>query len=247
VSFHVRTQVVTPTFSIGSFLYNQFLSSIGRGFTQRDLSIFSPGMDLVVCVYQFSDDLFDNSLQIQFASWGHINPLPALTYQNVLDLNVACRAKCTQTYWHVRKFKCPLKKKQPSCPCSRDLNWTGKGLKMPKSSYCKLNKFPSVPALFDKLHSDRVYDTDTVLWSQLYCLLFLYFKSLSIFYWTCLNGIHISLEYRGILPNTKVSLFLVPHLHTPAPIPSSALEPSLHQTSPPLMSKYNLCFNPIVS
>jgi hypothetical protein len=39
------------------------------------------------------------------------NPLLALTYQNVLDLNVACRAKRTQTYWHVRKFKCPLKKK----------------------------------------------------------------------------------------------------------------------------------------
>jgi hypothetical protein len=40
-----------------------------------------------------------------------INPLPALTYQNVLDLNVACRAKRTQTYWYVRKFKCPLKKR----------------------------------------------------------------------------------------------------------------------------------------
>jgi hypothetical protein len=57
-----------------------------------------------------------------------INPLPALMYQNVLDLNDACRAKRTQTYWHVRKFKCPLNKTQPSCPCSRDLNWTGKGL-----------------------------------------------------------------------------------------------------------------------
>jgi hypothetical protein len=59
----------------------------------------------------------------------NFNPLPALMYQNVLDLNVACRAKRTQTYWHVRKFKCPLKKMQSSCPCSRDLNWTGKGLK----------------------------------------------------------------------------------------------------------------------
>jgi hypothetical protein len=39
------------------------------------------------------------------------NPLPALTYENVLDLNVACQAKRTQTYWHVRKFKCPLKKR----------------------------------------------------------------------------------------------------------------------------------------
>jgi hypothetical protein len=56
------------------------------------------------------------------------NPLPAVTYQNILDLNVACRAKRTQMYWHVCKFKCPLKKTQPSCPCSRDLNWTSRGL-----------------------------------------------------------------------------------------------------------------------
>jgi hypothetical protein len=64
----------------------------------------------------------------------HINPLPALTYHNILDLNVACRAKRTQMYWHVHKFKCPLKKTQPSCPCSRDLNWTGKGLILPAKS-----------------------------------------------------------------------------------------------------------------
>jgi hypothetical protein len=57
------------------------------------------------------------------------NPLPALTYQSILDLNVNCQAKRTQTYWHVRKFKCPLNKTQPSCPCSNDLNWTGKGLR----------------------------------------------------------------------------------------------------------------------
>jgi hypothetical protein len=38
----------------------------------------------------------------------YFNPLPALMYQNVLDLNVTCRAKRTQTYWHVCKFKCPL-------------------------------------------------------------------------------------------------------------------------------------------
>jgi hypothetical protein len=59
----------------------------------------------------------------------NINPLLALMYQNILDLNVACQAKRTQTYWHVRKFKSPLKKTQPSCPCSRDLNWTRKGLR----------------------------------------------------------------------------------------------------------------------
>jgi len=28
----------------------------------------------------------------------------------------------------VRKFKCPLKKPQPFCPCSMVLNWTGRGL-----------------------------------------------------------------------------------------------------------------------
>jgi hypothetical protein len=38
-----------------------------------------------------------------------INPLPALTYRNVLDLKIACRAKRTQTYRHVRKFKCHWK------------------------------------------------------------------------------------------------------------------------------------------
>ena len=27
------------------------------------------------------------------------NPLPALTYQTVLDLNAACRSKRTETYW----------------------------------------------------------------------------------------------------------------------------------------------------
>ena len=28
-----------------------------------------------------------------------VNPLPALTYQTVLDLNAACRSKRTETYW----------------------------------------------------------------------------------------------------------------------------------------------------
>jgi hypothetical protein len=50
------------------------------------------------------------SIAYSFSMW--VNPLPALTYKNVLDLNVACRAKRTQMYyWHVCKFKCPLKKK----------------------------------------------------------------------------------------------------------------------------------------
>jgi hypothetical protein len=45
-----------------------------------------------------------------------------------VDLNAACRPKRTKTYWYLCTFKCPLKKTQPSCPCSRDLNWTSKGL-----------------------------------------------------------------------------------------------------------------------
>jgi hypothetical protein len=75
-----------------------------------------------------------NKTQVYGMLWNSkiINPLPTLTYQNVLDLNVACRAKRTQTYRHVRTFKFPLKETQPSCPCSRDLNWTGKGLKIIK-------------------------------------------------------------------------------------------------------------------
>jgi hypothetical protein len=39
------------------------------------------------------------------------NPLPAVTYQNVVDLNAACRPKRTKTRWQVNTFKCPLKKK----------------------------------------------------------------------------------------------------------------------------------------
>jgi hypothetical protein len=53
-------------------------------------------------------------MSLQPLAWSRtvINPLLALTYKNVLDLTVACRAKRTQMYyWHVCKFKCPLKKK----------------------------------------------------------------------------------------------------------------------------------------
>jgi hypothetical protein len=63
------------------------------------------------------------------------NPLPALTHSRVLDLNAACRPKRTKTHWHVRIFKCPLKKTQPSCPGNRDLNWTGNGLIYIRTKY----------------------------------------------------------------------------------------------------------------
>jgi hypothetical protein len=42
------------------------------------------------------DESNDNKFLTQPNS---INPLPALTYQNVLDLNVACQSKRTQMYW----------------------------------------------------------------------------------------------------------------------------------------------------
>jgi hypothetical protein len=61
------------------------------------------------------------------SSHHHFNPLLALTYQSVMDLNAACQPKCTKAYWYLRTFM-PTKKTQPSCPGSRDLNWTGKGL-----------------------------------------------------------------------------------------------------------------------
>jgi hypothetical protein len=33
------------------------------------------------------------------SDYATINPLPALTYQSVLDLNAACRSKRTKAYW----------------------------------------------------------------------------------------------------------------------------------------------------
>jgi hypothetical protein len=106
----------------------------------------------------FDHIAFCNQSTVQF------NPLPALTYQNILDINVACRAKRTQTYWHVRKFKCPLKKTQPSCPCSSDLNWTGKGLNV----CCTTVFFPS-----DKkdIHVMRQHGAVLLLEVKLYCSL----------------------------------------------------------------------------
>jgi hypothetical protein len=44
------------------------------------------------------------------------NPFPALTHQSILDLNAACRPKRTKMHWHVRKFKCPLKKNAAFLP-----------------------------------------------------------------------------------------------------------------------------------
>jgi hypothetical protein len=41
--------------------------------------------------------LADKQTKKSISSWcWFLNPLPALTYQNVLDLNVACQAKRTQ-------------------------------------------------------------------------------------------------------------------------------------------------------
>jgi len=43
--------------------------------------------------------------QLPKKDWGKLevrhglNPLLALTHQSVLDLNAACRSKCTKAYW----------------------------------------------------------------------------------------------------------------------------------------------------
>jgi hypothetical protein len=50
-------------------------------------------------------------------------------------------------------------------------------LKIRKSICCKLNTFPLIPALFDKLHYGQgVSDNDKVLWSHLFCLIFIFFS-----------------------------------------------------------------------
>jgi len=48
----------------------------------------------------------------------------------------------------VRKFKCPLKKTQPFCPCSSALNWTGKWLNLVVQIFSEvvidhINQFPA--------------------------------------------------------------------------------------------------------
>jgi hypothetical protein len=62
-------------------------------------------------LHVFSDLSFEVRYLKDETQTALFNPMPALTYQNVLDLNVACRAKRNQTYWHVRKFQCLLKKR----------------------------------------------------------------------------------------------------------------------------------------
>jgi hypothetical protein len=69
----------------------------------------------------------------QYTFWAYINPLPVLMYQNVLDLNVACWAKRTGMYVNLNVH---WKQTQPSCLCSRDLNWTSKGLRPSSRGTC---------------------------------------------------------------------------------------------------------------
>jgi hypothetical protein len=57
-----------------------------------------------------------------------INFLPSLTLQSTLDLNVPCRPKHSKALLVSYAFKCPSKKTQSFCPCSRALNRSGKGL-----------------------------------------------------------------------------------------------------------------------
>src|SRR5215472_5765517 len=53
--------------------------------------------------------------------WFFMYPLNA-------ELNPICHLLATIFVVSRLRVKCPLKKTQPSCPGSRDLNWTGKGL-----------------------------------------------------------------------------------------------------------------------
>jgi hypothetical protein len=63
-------------------------------------------------------------------------------------LNVLKRTGCTG------KFKCPLKKTQRSCPGSRDLNWTGKGLNFAIS--------PKILIKFSSVISQTLHETTDV-------------------------------------------------------------------------------------
>jgi hypothetical protein len=60
---------------------------------------------------------------------GLFNPLPSLTLESALDLNVPCQPKHSKAPLLSYTFKWPLKKTQSFCPCSRALNRRGKGLR----------------------------------------------------------------------------------------------------------------------
>src|SRR5215469_763023 len=60
--------------------------------------------------------------------WFFMYPLNA-------ELNSICHLLATIFVVSRLRVKCPLKKTQPSCPGSRDLNWTGKGLKIKPVQY----------------------------------------------------------------------------------------------------------------
>jgi hypothetical protein len=57
------------------------------------------------------------------------NPLPSLMLQSAWDSNVPCRPKRSKVLLLSYTFKCPLKRMQSFCRCSRALNRSGKGLK----------------------------------------------------------------------------------------------------------------------
>jgi hypothetical protein len=56
------------------------------------------------------------------------NPSPSLMLQSVRDLNVPRRPKRSKALLLSYTFKCPLKKTQSFCSCSRALYRSGKGL-----------------------------------------------------------------------------------------------------------------------
>jgi hypothetical protein len=60
--------------------------------------------------------------------------LPSLTLQSARNLNVPCRPKRSKVLLLSYTFKCPVKKTQSFCPCSRALNRSGKGI------YCSVQE-----------------------------------------------------------------------------------------------------------
>src|SRR5215469_6175298 len=66
--------------------------------------------------------------------WFFMYPLNA-------ELNPICHLLATIFVVSRLRVNCPLKKMQPSCPGSRDLNWTGKGLNQPQQHHDPLYCF----------------------------------------------------------------------------------------------------------
>jgi hypothetical protein len=67
-----------------------------------------------------------------------VNHLPSLMLQSARDLNVPCQPKRSKVLLLSYTFKCPLKKTQFFCPCSKALNRSSKGLNCWYCNFLKL-------------------------------------------------------------------------------------------------------------